>query len=185
MGFTFPHGIEGFLEDVIEGPAEHFGALFDDFAGAACGEAFGFIFFLEGFEFHVLDAFGGAHEGGGADQAGEFIGGEEDFFHGMFRLDIDVHTVGVATDGVDHFFTDARLAEEFGGFDAVFFGVHFEVDVVEQADHAPEVFFVGIAELACVPAHDAFDGQGVVDMEGVLIIFFQVTALISVLVLMR
>ena len=51
--------------------------------------------------------------------------------------------------------------------------IELEVDVVQQTDYAPIFLLVRIAELLCVPAHNALDGQRVADMKRVFVVFFQ------------
>src|SRR2546428_14100073 len=67
----------------------------------------------------------------------------------------------MAEHGVNDVLGDAALAEDFGSFDRMFFGVrmHLEVEVVEEPDHRPTLLISAI--LLGVVTHRGLDGQGV------------------------
>ena len=48
-----------------------------------------------------------------------------------------------------------------------------EVDVVEQSYHSPEIHYVGKAQLTGIPAHHPFDGQRMLQVERVFVVFSQ------------
>ena len=49
---------------------------------------------------------------------------------------------------MDHFFAHATFTQQLWCLDAVLFWIQFEVNVMQQSDHSPEVRFVGDAGLA-------------------------------------
>ena len=53
------------------------------------------------------------------------------------------------------------------------FRIFFKIQVVQQADDAPEVLFSAIAEFVGKAPHDGLHRQGVAQMEGVLVEFGQ------------
>jgi hypothetical protein len=50
------HAQDGLGDDLVQGHANHFAALFDDGAIDAGGEGFGLVFFLHALEFQIHDA---------------------------------------------------------------------------------------------------------------------------------
>src|SRR5580704_8891860 len=65
---------------VVEGDAELFGAFDYVFAGDAAGESFVFHALFHGAGLEIEDAFGGAHQGAGDEEAGELVAGKERVF---------------------------------------------------------------------------------------------------------
>ena len=50
------HSVECAGKQLIKRPAEHFGALFDNFARTACGKLFVLILLFQAFKLHILAA---------------------------------------------------------------------------------------------------------------------------------
>ena len=173
VGLGGLHGPEGHVQQLVQVPAQQLGALLDDLPGAAGGELLVLELLLQGLELHVGTALGGAHEGGGADEAGELVAGEEDLLHLMLGLDVAHLAPTVAGGGVDEGLVQADLTHELLGLDAVLLGPLLEVQVVEETDDIPEFGVVAITQLPGEPLHDRPHGEAVADVEGLLIIFFQ------------
>ena len=91
----------------------------------------------------------------------------------MLRLDVHRDAVAMAGRGVDQPLVEIALAHDLLRLDAVLVGITLKVQVMQQADNAPEIHLVPIAELLREVAHDALDRAGMVQMERVLIIFRQ------------
>lgn len=62
--------------------------------------------------------------------------------------------------------------------------IELEVDVVQQTDYAPIFLLVRIAELLCVPAHNALDGQRVANVKRVFVVFFRSSNASSLVILL-
>ena len=88
----------------------------------------------------------------------------------MLRRYVGTRSVGVADDSVNQLLTGPGLLKKLRRFPAVLFGPLLEVDVVEQARQSPEIRTVSVTQLPGVPRHDALQGQGVEDMEGLLVV---------------
>ena len=84
-----------------------------------------------------------------------------------------MHPVGVAADGMDHFFAHAAFAQQLGRLDAMLFRVHLKVDVVQQSHDTPEILIFSKSQLLRVPAHHPFHGQCMMYVERVLVVFLQ------------
>ena len=59
---VFPHGQDGFFDQLIQSPAQTVGALLDHFPGATGGKLFVLELFLGRRQLQVGNAFGGAHQ---------------------------------------------------------------------------------------------------------------------------
>ena len=114
-------------------PPQTLSPLADHVPAAPGGEFLVLELLLQTADLHVLDAFAGAHPGGGADEAGELVGGEEDLLHHMDRLHVGAQAEAVADHSVDQRLVRPGLPEELRGLPAVLVGPLLEVDVVEEA----------------------------------------------------
>ena len=91
----------------------------------------------------------------------------------MLRLHVAAQPVAVGTDGVDEVVAAAGLLHQLRRLDAVLLGPHLKVNVVQQTGGGPEVGLVAVAQLVCVPTHDALYGQSVLDVKRLLVILPQ------------
>ena len=91
----------------------------------------------------------------------------------MLRPDVHRDAVAVASSGVDQPLVEIPLAHDLLRLDAVLIGITLKVQIMQQADNAPEIHLVAVAELLREIAHDALNRAGVVQMERILVIFRQ------------
>ena len=98
---------------------------------------------------------------------------EQDFFHQVRRFHVGANAVAVTAYGVDELRRTADFRQQFRRLLAMLIGPALKVHVVQQPDRRPEIGVVGKAQLVGVPAHDAFDGQRVADVERLLVVLFQ------------
>ena len=147
--------------------------MLDDIPGTAGRKALVFEFLFEALDFHVFRALGRTHFGSRPDKAGQFIGRKEDFFHQVLRCHVDTDAIAMADDGMDESVVGIDFFQQFRRLFTVLVRVFFKVHIVEQADESPKIDGVAIAQFLSIPAHDAFDSQGMHDVEGFLIIFLQ------------
>ena len=77
----------------------------------------------------------------------------------MLRLGqpVEVQAVAVARGGADQALVKTVLAHDLLRLDAVLVGVKFKVEIVQKPDDLPEIRFLAVAELFCVPTHDVGD----------------------------
>ncbi len=127
-------------------------------------------------QLHVHAALGGAHLGGSANQASQFIHGEENLLHKQNGLHVAAQAVAVGADGVNHFFRSIHFCQQLGSLLAVLLRVHLKVHIMQQTAQAPEgnVFSVLLGK----PAHNTFHGQRVLNVKGFFVVLLQKIRLI-------
>ena len=126
-------------------------------------KALSFILFRTDFTSTSASDLPGLIRATGGDESGEFVAGEESFFHG--RVAGDAAVLGVRHDGAADFVGVSALFQNFVAFVGMLFeaGPALVVEVVNESDDAPEIFVFGraVAEFAGAGAHAGFDGQRV------------------------
>ena len=75
--------------------------------------------------------------------------------------------------GVDQPLVEVALAHDLLRLDAVLIGIALKVQIMQQADNAPEIHFVPVTELLREIAHDTLDRAGMMQMERILVILRQ------------
>ena len=165
------HGLEGALQQVVELPTQELGSLGDGLPGAAGGKLFVLEFLAQTGQLHVLHALGGAHEGGCADQSGEFVHGEEHPLHFVLRLGVALrHAPAVADYRVDEGRVQPAGLHDLTHLDAVLLRVALEVQVVQQPRLGPERRLLPVTQLPGEPVHDGLHRQGMAQVKGLLVI---------------
>ena len=91
----------------------------------------------------------------------------------MYRLHVAHQTVAVGTHRVDQIGVTACLFQQLRRLEAMLLRPHLEVDVVQQTGRGPEIRVLAVAQLVGIPAHHAFYGQRVLDMERLMIVLLQ------------
>ena len=91
----------------------------------------------------------------------------------MLRLDVHRDAVAVAGRGMDQPLVEIPLAHDLLRLDAVLIGIALKIQIMQQADDAPEIHLVAVAELLREIAHDALDRAGMMQMERILVILRQ------------
>ena len=91
----------------------------------------------------------------------------------MLRTDVHGDAIAMAGRGVDDGFVQTGLAHQLLLLDAVLIGELLKVKVVQQADDAPELSLVAIAQLLCEILHHTGNDLCVLEVEGVGIVLFQ------------
>ena len=168
------HGLEGALQQVVELPTQELGSLGDGLPGAAGGKLFVLEFLAQTGQLHVLHALGGAHEGGCADQSGEFVHGEEHPLHFVLRLGVALrHAPAVADYRVDEGRVQPAGLHDLTHLDAVLLRVALEVQVVQQPRLGQERGFLPVTQLPGEPAHHVLHCNGVAQVELLLVILGQ------------
>ena len=79
----------------------------------------------------------------------------------------------MADHGMNQPFVRAAFFQQLAALDAMRLRPLLKVDIVQQADDAPEICLIAVAQLLGKPAHDALDRLRVLQMEGLLVIFCQ------------
>ena len=74
---------------------------------------------------------------------------------------------------MDHTVINTGFFEQFRGFLAVFLRPHLKIYVVEQSYYSPEIFFVSISQFSGKISHGPFYHLAMVDVEILLVVFFQ------------
>ena len=167
------HGRDGAVEELGELPAEHLSALRNDVARAAGGKALVLELLLERLGRKVHNTLARAHDDGGSDQAGELVAGEQDLLHlqlGLGQRGVEIGRVRL--DGANEIGRGALALEDLGRIDGVVHGVILmllPIQVVQQADDAPELLVLGV-ELARKVAHSALDRLAMGDVERVFVV---------------
>ena len=76
----------------------------------------------------------------------------------MGGLHIAADAIAMAAHGVDQVVAAACLPQKLRRFLTVLLRPLLKVDVVEQAHRGPEIRVLAIAQLVCIPAHNALYG---------------------------
>ena len=125
----------------------------------AAGESFVLHFLSHGFGFHFRQRLPWFDQSAGGDESGQFVAGKERFL--QRRLARHTGVLGVRHDGFANLVRPATLFQNLVPFVRVIFpaGIFLVVEIVDKADHAPEIFVS--SQLAGVGAHARFHRQGV------------------------
>jgi len=121
----------------------------------------------EGFVFHLFsdrlgldfgERLSGLDQSAGGDETCELVAGEQRFFHRSLPGDTGVFSV--RHDCLADFLSVATLFQNLISLVGMIFqaGILFVVKVVQQSDHAPELFVRG--EFSGIGAHAGLDGEG-------------------------
>ena len=79
----------------------------------------------------------------------------------MLGLDVYANAVAVAGGSANQALVQTVLAHQFLALNAVLVGILLEIQIVQQTHHAPELLFFAITQFLGKPAHDFFQGNGV------------------------
>ena len=84
----------------------------------------------------------------------------------------DGNSISMRYHRMDHIFAHTGFSEHFRCFQAMFFRVEFKVNVMEQSYDSPVFCVITVAQFLCVPFHDCFHSQRMLDMERIFVVFF-------------
>ena len=79
----------------------------------------------------------------------------------------------MAGDRMDKLLVETGLFQQLDTLDAVFFGPHFKVDIMQQTDNGPVFGLVAIAQLVGKILHAGADRLAMGQVELFLVVFFQ------------
>ena len=74
---------------------------------------------------------------------------------------------------MDQPLVEIPLAHDLLRLDAVLIGIALKIQIMQQADNAPEIHLVAVAELLREIAHNALDRAGMMQMKRILVILRQ------------
>ena len=120
-----------------------------------------------------MQLFEGRNQRSRADQTGQLVHCEKNFLHLVFRSHVGAFSVSVGNDGVDDAFVDTGFLQQLGRFFAVLFRPHFEIDIVKYSADFPEIGVFSVTQFFGQIFHDTADGDAVMDVERILVVFFQ------------
>ena len=122
-------------------------------------KALSFIFFLTELGIHLRQRLVGLDQRGGGDESGKLVAGEQRFLQQALARNSAV--AGVRQDRAANLFGHAALFQDLAALEGMVLGggIFFVIEVVDEADEAPE-FFV-LAELAGVGAEAGFHRKSV------------------------
>ena len=148
--------------DVLFEIEAQIGGSFDDvLAMHAAGKGFVFHLFSYRWSFDLGQRFAWLDKCAGGVESGEFVAGEESFFHGRDAWNTAV--LGVGEDGAANFFWVSALLQNLAAFEGMVFKarIFFVVEVVEKSDSPPK-FFIGLS-FAGIGPHANFNGERVLE----------------------
>ena len=96
----------------------------------------------------------------------------------MFRCYIDRYTaaygysISVRYHTVYHILAYPCLAKHFRCFQAMLFRIKLEINVVKKPYDSPVFSILSISQFVCIPFHDRFHSQCMLDMKWILVVFF-------------
>lgn len=169
--FGGPHGEDRFGDHIVQRPAEHIRAAFDDRSGTAGCEVGVFVFFLHRFQFQVQNALGWTHQCDRTDQSGQFVYRIQYLFHFVGRLDIYGKHITVAGYRVNETLVHAELPQQLLLFDAVLIWPLFKIQVMKNSNGLPEIRFAAIAKLLRKPTQNIAHNAAVLSMKFSLVVF--------------
>ena len=155
------HRSQCLLDQRVQLPAQQRRPVLYHLTGAACRKFLVLKLLFYAGKLHVGTAFTGSHQRRRPNKTGQLITGKQHLFHLVLRCHISADLVPVAANDMDHRLSHTGRTQQLRRLQAMLFGVHLKINVMQKTAHCPKIGVNTVAQIISKPAHDGFHRQGV------------------------